>query len=46
MYGPRAKDASNRGKMREGICNEGEIFYVPSGWWHSSSFLSPSLYFH
>lgn len=24
--------------MTEGICRAGEIFYVPSGWWHSTSF--------
>lgn len=45
-YGARAKDASTRGQMREGICNAGEIFFVPSGWWHSAFFLlsaAPSL---
>lgn len=34
LYGSRAKDPQHRGKMLEGICEEGEIFYVPSGWWH------------
>lgn len=35
-YGARARDPATRGKMLEGICNAGEIFYVPSGWWHSA----------
>ncbi|KAG0139675.1 hypothetical protein CROQUDRAFT_666154 [Cronartium quercuum f. sp. fusiforme G11] len=33
-YGPRAKDPLKKGQMVEGICEAGEIFYVPSGWWH------------
>lgn len=33
-YGMKAHDPSKRGKMLEGICEAGEIFYVPSGWWH------------
>lgn len=36
-YGAKAKDPATRGKMREGICSAGEIFFVPSGWWHSTS---------
>jgi hypothetical protein len=36
-FGPKGKDPTKRGKMREGICREGEILYVPSGWWHSAS---------
>ncbi|MCJ1357995.1 MAG: hypothetical protein MMC33_007993 [Icmadophila ericetorum] len=27
----------------EGICNEGEILYVPSGWWHLVVNLKPSI---
>lgn len=33
-YGPNARSATNRGKMRVGVCYAGEIVYVPSGWWH------------
>ncbi|KAK4057778.1 hypothetical protein OIO90_000997 [Microbotryomycetes sp. JL221] len=33
-YGAKAKDPATRGKMREGICEQGEIMFVPSGWWH------------
>ncbi|KAF8610119.1 Clavaminate synthase-like protein [Ceratobasidium sp. AG-I] len=32
-YGPNSH-SDNRGKMKVGICNAGEIVYVPSGWWH------------
>ncbi|BGP07373.1 lipase 2 [Rhodotorula toruloides] len=42
-YGPKAKDPSKRGKMREGICREGEILYVPSGWWHIVVNLTPAI---
>lgn len=28
---------------REGICNEGEVLHVPSGWWHLVVNLSPSI---
>ncbi|KAL8694048.1 MAG: hypothetical protein Q9218_001226 [Villophora microphyllina] len=27
----------------EGICNEGEVLHVPSGWWHLVVNLSPSI---
>jgi len=33
-YGPNSPDPSSRGKMVVGICEAGEIVYVPSGWWH------------
>lgn len=33
-YGSKAKDPSLRNKMLEGICETGQVFYVPSGWWH------------
>lgn len=33
-YGPKAKDPSLRNRMLEGVCETGEVFYVPSGWWH------------
>lgn len=44
-YGARAKDPKTRGKMTEGICEAGEIFFVPSGYWHSTSLpaLPPAL---
>ncbi|BGP24048.1 transcription factor jumonji/aspartyl beta-hydroxylase domain containing protein [Rhodotorula toruloides] len=42
-YGSKAKDPSKRGKMREGICREGEILYVPSGWWHIVVNLTPAI---
>ena len=28
---------------REGICNEGEVLHVPSGWWHLVVNLEPSI---
>lgn len=28
---------------REGICREGEVLHVPSGWWHLVVNLSPSI---
>ena len=34
IYGPLARNPKLRGKMLEGICEAGEVFYVPSGWWH------------
>ncbi|KAM0749124.1 Clavaminate synthase-like protein [Meredithblackwellia eburnea MCA 4105] len=42
-YGANAKDSSKRGKMVEGICEAGEIFYVPSGWWHIVVNLTPAV---
>ena len=27
----------------EGVCNEGEVLHVPSGWWHLVVNLSPSI---
>lgn len=42
-YGPRAKDPSLRGKMLEGVCETGETFYVPAGWWHLVVNLESSL---
>ena len=52
-YGPKAKDPSLRNKMLEAVCETGEVFYVPSGWWHlvvnlessiavTQNFVSPS----
>ncbi|KAG8937015.1 hypothetical protein FRC02_008122 [Tulasnella sp. 418] len=34
IYGPDGRDPSKRGRMMVGICEAGEIVYVPSGWWH------------
>ena len=34
LYGPHAKNPALRGLMKEGICRAGEVFYVPSGYWH------------
>ncbi|KAH9821345.1 hypothetical protein DFH28DRAFT_1079363 [Melampsora americana] len=42
-YGLKAHDPQKRGKMLEGICEAGEIFYVPSGWWHLVVNLEPSI---
>ena len=42
-YGPRAKDPTLRGKMLEGVCETGETFYVPQGWWHLVVNLESSL---
>jgi L-amino acid N-acyltransferase YncA len=36
-YGTKGTDVGKRGQMLEGICRAGEIFFVPSGWWHSTS---------
>ena len=33
-----------RGQMTEGICEAGEIFFVPSGYWHSRSPVPFSLH--
>ncbi|KEI36709.1 uncharacterized protein L969DRAFT_54545 [Mixia osmundae IAM 14324] len=33
-YGEHAKEPKHRGLLRQGICRPGEIFFVPSGWWH------------
>ena len=42
-YGSRGKDPSLRGKMLEGVCETGETFYVPQGWWHLVVNLESSL---
>ncbi|SGY23679.1 BQ5605_C019g08967 [Microbotryum silenes-dioicae] len=42
-YGPQGKDAALRDRMKVGICREGEVFYVPSGWWHIVVNLEPSI---
>ncbi|SCV71910.1 BQ2448_4604 [Microbotryum intermedium] len=42
-YGPKAKDGALRNTMKVGICREGEVFYVPSGWWHIVVNLEPSI---
>ncbi|WAQ89319.1 hypothetical protein PtA15_11A6 [Puccinia triticina] len=42
-YGWFAKDPETRGLMLEGICEAGETFYVPSGWWHLVINLEPSI---
>lgn len=33
LHGPKAKHASDR-VLLEGVCEAGEVLYVPSGWWH------------
>ncbi|KAI9625951.1 hypothetical protein KEM48_010651 [Puccinia striiformis f. sp. tritici PST-130] len=33
-YGRFSKHPETRGLMLEGICEAGETFFVPSGWWH------------
>lgn len=33
LYGPSAARAEDR-LLLEGVCEEGEVLYVPSGWWH------------
>lgn len=35
LYGPRGKaNPTSSSRMLEGVCEAGEIFYVPAGWWH------------
>lgn len=36
-------EARNTAGCVEGICQEGEILHVPSGWWHLVVNLSPSI---
>ena len=36
-------EARNTKGCLEGICNEGEVLHVPSGWWHLVVNLSPSI---
>ncbi|SNX84203.1 uncharacterized protein MEPE_02911 [Melanopsichium pennsylvanicum] len=33
LYGPEADRPEDR-LLVEGVCEEGEVLYVPSGWWH------------
>ncbi|SPO20501.1 uncharacterized protein UTRI_00898_B [Ustilago trichophora] len=33
LYGPEATRPEDR-LLVEGVCEEGEVLYVPSGWWH------------
>ena len=33
LYGPEASRPEDR-LLLEGVCEEGEVLYVPSGWWH------------
>lgn len=33
LYGPEAPRAEDR-VLLEGVCEEGQVLYVPSGWWH------------
>lgn len=33
LYGPEASRQEDR-LLLEGVCEEGEVLYVPSGWWH------------
>ncbi|KAA1081678.1 hypothetical protein PGTUg99_027495 [Puccinia graminis f. sp. tritici] len=42
-YGSFAKDPETRGLMLEGVCEAGETFFVPSGWWHLVVNLEPSI---
>ncbi|KAI4158399.1 MAG: hypothetical protein LQ342_007485 [Letrouitia transgressa] len=42
LSGFHAEARKTRGCM-EGICKEGELVYVPSGWWHLVVNLSPSI---
>lgn len=37
-YGLTARDPTCRGKLLEGVCEAGETFFVPSGWWHCAPF--------
>lgn len=43
IYGPFSKDSQTRGLMMEGICEAGDTFFVPSGWWHLVINLEPSI---
>ena len=36
-------EARNTKGCIEGICNEGEVLHVPSGWWHLVVNLNPSI---
>ena len=36
-------EARKTAGCREGICNEGEVLHVPSGWWHLVINLEPSI---
>ena len=36
-------EARNTRGCIEGLCNEGEVLHVPSGWWHLVVNLSPSI---
>ena len=42
LLGFHAEARKTRGCM-EGICHEGEVLHVPSGWWHLVVNLSPSI---
>jgi len=42
-YGRYSKDPETRGLLLEGICEAGETFFVPSGWWHLVINLEPSI---
>ncbi|KAK4046305.1 hypothetical protein OIV83_006179 [Microbotryomycetes sp. JL201] len=42
-FGPSSRNPATRGKMREGICEQGEIMFVPSGWWHIVVNLEPAI---
>ncbi|KZT52538.1 Clavaminate synthase-like protein [Calocera cornea HHB12733] len=41
-FGPQGK-GEERGKMRVGVQREGEMVYVPSGWWHLVVNLTPAI---
>ena len=36
-YGPTAADPRTPGLMVEGVCEAGEVVFIPSGWWHRAS---------
>ncbi|KAL8774705.1 MAG: hypothetical protein Q9209_000644 [Squamulea sp. 1 TL-2023] len=42
LIGFHSEARKTRG-CREGICKEGEVLHVPSGWWHLVVNLSPSI---